>query len=198
MHNVGDAEHFGKALDPELPVPADLRRIGGPVIGFVGAVSDYKVNVPWVVDLARRRRDWNVVLIGPLTLGDAAGIAPLRREPNIHLLDQRPYEDLPAYVKGFDVATIPYGRNEYTDRVFPIKFFELLATGKPVVISPLPSLRAYWDAVRVAHDADELIHHCAAALSDPTAGQEDRCQLAARNTWSSRIAKLMEQIERRL
>ena len=199
IHNVGDADHFSKALDSEVEVPPELQRLDGPIIGFVGAVSNYKLNVEWVTALARARRDYNVVLIGPANVGDAkSNVAPLTREPNIHLLGRRDYAELPAYIKGFDVATIPYRSNEYTSCVFPIKFFELMATGKPLVISPLPALEDYWSSALVARDADDFIDKCVQAVADPSCGESERRALAARNTWASRIDKMMAQIERRL
>ncbi len=198
VHNVGDAAHFGHALDAGVTVPPDLARLPRPIIGFVGAVSSYKIDVELVVALARQRRDWSIVLIGPKNTGDRTSVAPLEREPNIHLLGRRDYASLPAYVKGFDVSLIPYRLNAYTARCFPIKFFELLASGKPLVITPLPALAGYFDAVRVAGDADALAAHCAEAMRDPQAGMPERLALAAQNDWQSRIDKLMAQVERRL
>lgn len=198
VHNVGDAEHFGRARDPEVMVPPDLARLPKPIIGFVGAVSSYKIDVELVVELARRRRDWSIVLIGPKNTGDRTSVAPLEREPNIHLLGRRDYASLPAYAKGFDVSFIPYRLNAYTARCFPIKFFELLATGKPLVVTPLPALGDYLDAVGVARDAGELEAACSQAMRDPDAGSEQRIALAGQNDWESRIDKLMAQVERRL
>ena len=138
-------------------------------------------------------------MIGPEGLGTpGSDMSVLREQPNVHLMGHRPYDALPAYIKGFDVALIPYRLNEYTRNCFPIKFFEFLATGKPVVISPLPALREFHDAVYVARDAAELELRCAEALADPGAGLEGRLALAAQHTWSSRVAKLMGHVEARL
>jgi glycosyltransferase involved in cell wall biosynthesis len=118
--------------------------------------------------------------------------------PNIHLLGHRPYAVLPAYVKSFDVAVIPYRVNAYTRAVFPIKFFEFLGSGKPVVISDLPALAEYWDAVLVARDADEFLHCCERALVDTEAARERRLALASKHTWETRVAELMQHVEARL
>jgi glycosyltransferase involved in cell wall biosynthesis len=105
---------------------------------------------------------------------------------------------LPGYVKGFDVAVIPYKKNEYTAHVFPIKFFELLASGKPVVVSDLPSLAAYYDRVLVARSADELVEACERALRAPEEGLGARLALAAQNTWEHRVERMMSHVHRAL
>jgi glycosyltransferase involved in cell wall biosynthesis len=104
----------------------------------------------------------------------------------------------PQYLRGFDVAVIPYVRSKYTESCFPIKFFEFLASGRPVVISELPALERYFDAVLVAKTADEFVELCAQAVAEPERGKARRLELAAKNDWSSRITKLMELIECRL
>jgi glycosyltransferase involved in cell wall biosynthesis len=87
VHNVGDEEHFRKARDAELAIAPEIARLEGPVVGFVGAVSGYKLDIEWLTALAKARRDWNIVLIGPEGVGDANSDAgPLHAEPNIHLL----------------------------------------------------------------------------------------------------------------
>ncbi len=201
VHNVGDAEHFGRALDPTLAIPDDLAalRARGPVIGFVGAVSDYKLNMGWILHAAKQRPDWQLVLIGPVGEADPdTDVAQAQRAPNVHLMGYRDYASLPAYLKGFDVAVIPYHINAYTESVFPIKFFEFLATGKPVVCSPLPAIRPYADAVHIADTAEGFVQACAASLAAPAQGQARRLALAEEHSWPRRVAALMGHIERKL
>ncbi|MGE3668397.1 MAG: glycosyltransferase [Polyangiaceae bacterium] len=199
VHNVGDAPHFKQAMSDDLKIPADIAAIQPPVIGFIGALSGYKVNLPWLVRLAKSRPDWSLVLIGPVGLSDpSTDVAALRGLSNVHILGHRDYASLPAYVKGFDVNVIPYCLNEYTEYVFPIKFFELLATGKPLVTSRLPSLVDYAEDVLIADDAAEFVLQCERAIADPLLGQERRVQLATENDWDSRVAKLMAHVERKL
>jgi glycosyltransferase involved in cell wall biosynthesis len=197
VHNVGEGEHFEKALDPALPVAADLAGIPGPIIGFIGAVSDYKLNIDWLLQLAAARRDYSIVLVGPVGIADpSTDVGKLKAQPNVHLLGHRSYETLPSYLKGFDVAVIPYRINEYTRAVFPIKYFEFLASGRPVVISPLPAVRDYWSAVRVAETADEFVKACAAALAEDTpAAKQRRIELSRQNSWQSRVDKLLGLVE---
>lgn len=138
-------------------------------------------------------------MIGPTGLSDpGTDVSRLAALPNVHLFGHRDYRALPAYVKGFDVAVIPYRINEYTRGVFPIKFFELMASGRPVVISNLPALEEYYPHVLVARTADELVDRCEAALGDSAHARSVRLELAARNTWSDRVRALWEHVEGRL
>jgi glycosyltransferase involved in cell wall biosynthesis len=199
VHNVGDAEHFERAQEPHLRVPDDVAELSHPIIGFVGAISDYKLNADWLIHLARERPAWSIVLIGPTGIADpTTDTSRLEALPNVRLLGHRDYATLPAYLKGFDVAVIPYRINDFIRGVFPIKFFEFLATGKPVVISNLPALEEFYEAVLVARNADEFVARCEEALREPNAGRERRIELARRHSWPERIRQLMEHIERKL
>lgn len=199
VHNVGDFAHFSRAREASTEVPKDLRALPKPVVGFLGAVSGYKLDIDWLVALARRHREASLVLVGPVGVGDkSTDVGKLAGEPNVHLLGHRPYESLPGYVKGFDVAVIPYRQNEYTANVFPIKFFELLASGKPVVVSALPALAEYYDRVEVARSADEFISACERSLAEPARNEGARLALAAENTWEHRVERMMAHVDRAL
>jgi len=192
VHNVGDAAHFEQAQAASTTVPADIASLPRPVVGFIGAVSDYKLNLDWMLHLSAARPAWSVVLIGPTGISDpSTDVGKLRARPNVHLLGHRSYEQLPSYLKGFDVAVIPYRLNDYTNGVFPIKFFEFLASGRPVVVSPLPAVRDYWSAVRVADTAESFVQACDAALAEDDAeARQKRIELARLNSWDSRVEKL--------
>jgi glycosyltransferase involved in cell wall biosynthesis len=197
VHNVGDAAHFERALDPNLAVASDVAEMARPVIGFVGAVSDYKLNLEWLLHLAKVRPHFSIVVVGKAGVADpGTDLRKLRAAPNVHLLGHRSYEQLPSYLKGFDVAVIPYRINDYTRAVFPIKFFELLASGRPVVISELPAVEQYFDAVRVAKTAEEFVLACDAALAEDSAeARARRLELARQNSWDSRVQKLLALVQ---
>jgi len=147
-----------------------------------------------VLHLSVARPSWSLVLIGPTGIADpSTDVGKLRARPNVHLLGHRSYEQLPSYLKGFDVAVIPYRLNDYTNGVFPIKFFEFWASGRPVVISPLPAVREYWGAVRVADTAESFVEACQAALSEDTPeARQNRLELGRQNSWDSRVKKLSD------
>jgi glycosyltransferase involved in cell wall biosynthesis len=197
VHNVGDFEHFQKASDAATQVPVDLASCSRPIVGFIGAVSDYKLNLDWLLELARAKPEWTVVVIGPTGVADpGTDVARLAAMPNVRLMGHRSYATLPSYLKGFDVAVIPYRINDYTRAVFPIKFFEFLASGKPVVISALPAVQTYWDATLVAETAEDFVTKCALAIEhDSPPARDRRLQLARENSWPERVRKLLELVE---
>lgn len=177
-----DVEHYGQAMDPALPIPADLQAIRRPIIGFYGNMDACRFDVPLVVALARRRPEWSFVLIGGFWPGFDP--APLRAEPNIHCLGARPLAELPAYVKGFDVSVIPYAVNSFTRSITPLKLMEYLATGKPVVSSALPAAQAHANVLRTAGTVEEFEAALSAALADPTAGLAERLDVAREHDWA--------------
>ncbi len=200
VHNVGDFEHFQQAMASATRVPDDLAAVRRPIIGFIGAVSDYKLNIDWLLHLARAKPDWTLAIIGPTGVADpGTDVARLKALANVLLMGHRDYAELPAYLKGFDVAVIPYRINDYTRAVFPIKFFEFMASGRPVVISALPAVESYWGATLVARTAEELVEQCQAAMSfDSDSARERRLQLARENSWPERVRKLLELVEQAL
>ena len=153
--NAADFELFNRAARGE-PVPADLERIPGPRIGFVGAISDYKLDLELLQSVFRSRPDWQLVMVGPVGEGDPdTRVEELRVLPNVHFLGSRPRDALPGYVAGFDVCLLPNRINRYTRHMFPLKFFEYLAAGKPVVMTPLPSLDEFRHLALVAEPEPE-------------------------------------------
>jgi glycosyltransferase involved in cell wall biosynthesis len=196
LPNVVDYDHFARARAPVAP-PADLARIPHPRLGFVGALAEYKVDLALIDAVAALRPDWHWVLIGQVGEGQPDAPAPsCLSRPNVHLLGPRPYEDLPSYLGGFDVAVLPMCRNAYTAAMFPMKFFEYLAAGLPVVSTPLPALAAHAPLFRSAHGALAF----AATLADVLAGQcpdPIACDAAARaHSWEWRMAEMVRLVER--
>lgn len=196
MPNVGDHRHFSappaNVADPRLGQMKSLRR---PRIVFSGQLAPHKVDLRLVERLATERPDWSFVLIGPEWEGadTREAVEPLRRARNVTLLGHVPYGELPAYLHAADALIIPYVRNTATRAVFPLKFFEYLATGKPVVASPLPSLLPYHEAVALVDTPRAWISAIEAALRDPDKLAEQRQVLARRHTWNARI-RAMERV----
>ena len=167
LPNAVDVEHFRRAQQPELLIPGDLACIPGPRLVFVGAIAAYKQDLALLAALAQAHPAWSIVLIGAIGEGDpSTTVSVLDECPNIHLLGPRPYAQLPAYLKGASVGLIPALLNDYTRAMFPMKFFEYLAAGLPVVATPLPALEAYRAFVSSAAEPAafaQAIERCLAA-----------------------------------
>jgi glycosyltransferase involved in cell wall biosynthesis len=191
--NVADSAHFAQAMDPALPIAVDLARIPMPRLGFVGAVSGYKLDLSLVAALARRRPEWSLVLVGPVGEGDpGTDVSELRGLANVHLLGQRPYTSLPAYLKGFQVGLLPLSFNAYTQAMFPMKFFEYLAAGLPVVASAIDALRPYDHLAHLVPATPETFEQAiATALAGGGPSLETRLAGAAAHTYRRRTQAML-------
>ncbi|WP_322094656.1 glycosyltransferase [Paraburkholderia bannensis] len=191
--NVADFEHFSRALEDSTHIPDDLAAIPGPRIGFIGAISGYKVNFDLLRAVALAHPEWSIVMIGQVGEGDPwTDASNLKHVPNIHLLGPRAYATLPAYLKGFDVALLPNQLNEYTAAMFPMKFFEYMAAGRPVVSVDLPSLASYQDSVCLAKSVDEFIAGIENAIAGRGISQKRRVELARQNTYTARTERMLK------
>jgi glycosyltransferase involved in cell wall biosynthesis len=188
--NVADTALFARALQPG-PVDAALDALPHPRIIFTGAVVATKLDVPLLVELARARPQWSFALVGPVGVGDPrTDVSTLGAEPNVHLLGRRRYDELPDVLRAADAGLIPYARNELTAGIFPMKVYEYLAAGLPVVATELPSIAGVADVAR-ASDAAGL-----AALLDDALAHDDPARRAARSaaaeahSWEARLAEI--------
>jgi glycosyltransferase involved in cell wall biosynthesis len=197
MPNVADTDLFALALD-DGPVDPALAALPGPRIVFTGAIVATKLDVQLLLDLARSRPDWSFALVGPIGAGDpSTDVSPLASEPNIHLLGLRPYETLPQVLRGADAALIPYSLNELTRSIFPMKVYEYLAAGLPVVSTPLPSLEGV-EGLVTANDAPATAAAIEQLLADdgPEARAE-RARIAEGHSWDARIDEIAEALNGR-
>jgi glycosyltransferase involved in cell wall biosynthesis len=193
LPNVADAELFALARDPSLPIPDDVKDLPHPMAGFIGNISAYKVDFDLLCAVAQRTFDVPFVLIGPIGRGDpSTDVAPLRAQANIILLGERPYAELPRYVKAFDVCLLPNRLNESNRGSLPMKFFEYLAAGKPVIATDLPTLAEFREHFYVAHNVDEFVAAFDAALAEDSARADARVALARQYSWNARMAQIGE------
>ena len=185
-HGV-DYEHFRKALAPETKIPPEIAALPHPRIGFFGLLADW-VDIELMAETARRFPHGSLIALGKAT----TDVSALERLPNVHLLGRKPYAELPAYSKGFDVALMPFRINELTLNANPLKVREYLAAGLPVVSTPIPEVEVLGQC-RIAADADGFEREIRRALTDSGPSHE-RSERIREESWE---AKLME-IERHL
>jgi glycosyltransferase involved in cell wall biosynthesis len=185
-HGV-DHALFARALDPALPVPADLAALPQPRIGFYGTLRDW-VDFELLAHVARARPAWSIVLLGQVL----CDVSAVRGLPNVHLLGQKRHDDLPAYCKGFDAGMIPYRIDERMKFVNPLKLREYLSAGVPVVSTPVHEVVRYAHLCRVAGTPEAYVAALddAIAEADP-ATRRGRSSAMAKETWSARVAEVM-------
>lgn len=183
-HGV-DFDHFRKALDPETVVPAEIRNLPHPVIGFFGLIADW-VDLELIAAVADKFSSGSVVLLGKATTSTSV----LEQVPNVHLLGHKPYASLPAYCKGFDVALMPFRINELTLNANPLKVREYLAAGLPVVSTAIPEVEVL-GLCRIGHDRDSFIREVELALQDP-GPTVARSESVRTESWEGRVGKLRE------
>jgi glycosyltransferase involved in cell wall biosynthesis len=192
VRNVGDFEHFVPAAE-RAHAPAALAELARPVIGFAGNFLSEKVDFELLERIARVRTDWTLLLVGPERADTAERLRTLAALPNVVWAGPLPYDEVPRAIAAFDVGLIPYLANAYTRSCFPLKLYEYLAAGKPVVATGLPELAGLEPHAVVAHDADAAVAAVDAALDslgDPD--REARQAVAAQNTWETRTARLLD------
>ena len=196
--NVADAVHFGRARSGDLPRPCDLPIRSGPCLMFVGAIDAYKLDLPMLEALIQRTSDWTYVFIGPVAEADpSTDVSRLAGFSNVHLLGHRPYADLPGYLAHADVALLPLQRNEYTRHMFPMKFFEYLAAGCPVVATAIPSLEDQRDVAWLCPPtADAFQAAIASALAGEGPPLAQRLERSGTFTYGNRTASMLTCLER--
>ncbi len=185
-HGV-DYEHFSKAVTNTLPVPEGMRDIPHPILGFFGLIRDW-VDLDLLAEVAQLRPDWHIVLIGDADSN--VNLAAYSGIPNMHFLGRKPYADLPAYCKCFDIGLIPFKVNELTRAVNPIKLREYLAAGLPVVSTPLPEVVAYGSAVQVADTPEGWTTCIELALAEGPDAALVRSEATAAETWEAKLYKI--------
>jgi glycosyltransferase involved in cell wall biosynthesis len=184
-----DHAHFSRARTPQ-PAPADQDALGTPRLGFFGVI-DERFDIALIDAVALQRPDWQIVLIGPVVKIDPA---TLPRHTNIHYLGMKRYDELPAYLAGWDVAILPFARNESTRFISPTKTPEYLAGGKPVVSTAIRDVvHPYADLglVAIADEADDFVARCSEAMQAPAASwQRNVDAFLALSSWDDTYARM--------
>ncbi len=192
-----DKAHFSSAPDAGHREPADQAALPRPRLGYFGVV-DERLDYGLLNALAQARPDWQIVMVGPFMKVDPD---ELPHTANLHYLGQRPYEDLPAYIGGWNVALMPFALNDATRFISPTKTLEYMAAGRAIVSTPIADVQEpYGDIVYIADGPEAFISACDQALAEPPAErlkrQRKREAVLARTSWddtADRMHALLDQ-----
>ena len=180
--NGADFQFFSQARSNELRAG-----VPKPIVGYFGAIADW-IDLDLVHEVARSRPHYSFVLIGQVFGRDVSRLQAL---PNVRLLGNKPYAEIPSYLYNFDVCIIPFLINQVTKATDPVKLYEYFSLGKPVVATAMAELRQCGDLVYLAADAADFAHQLDVAISEAdTVLVERRIEFARANTWSSRVSDI--------
>lgn len=188
-----DAHHFGTARPgaPALDEPADQRDLPHPRLGFFGVI-DERLDRDLIGALAEADPAWHVVMLGPVVKIDPAS---LPQAPNLHWLGGKAYDELPAYLAGWDVCLLPFARNRATEFISPTKTLEYMAAERPIVSTPITDVaEPYGDVVYLGDTPEAFAAACAAALKasprQRAANVADMRDVIARTSWDATVRQM--------
>jgi glycosyltransferase involved in cell wall biosynthesis len=192
LEQAVDFEHWSRVGTGALEVAAAVARIPHPRLGYFGAIEPWLVDQELIKRAARERPTWQWIFIGNKSRG-----LEIEDLPNVHFLPPVAYDELPRYAAGFDVCVLPWETEQsFTSYGSAIKVREYLATGKPVVIAPLPEYEPMKDVLRIARSRDDFLRLVEEALDErDEAAARARQSAVAGGTWDARAEWVSDLIE---
>lgn len=183
-----DCQHFGQGRQEETEVPASVRELPHPVLGYFGVI-DERLDYELIGKLAEANRQGSVVMVGPVT---KVGKESLPQRGNLHWLGQQPYAQLPALCKGFDVCLMPFALNRATEYINPTKALEYMATGKPIVSTAVADVvRNFGSVIKIASTHEEFVRHCRRCHEQPDYAAISRgLTMSSEHSWESIVSRL--------
>lgn len=191
--NGVDLKHYQQDLKL---INRDISDLPRPIIGYIGVIQD-RVDFELISYLAKDHPQKSFVLVGPIWYAEA--IKKLSELPNVHLLGYKEYSESPIYVKQFDVGLIPHKQNDFITSTNPMKMYEYLACGKPVVATANAGAEMFQDDVYIAKDYAEFSHKIDQALAEDSAEKQARRQtMMEKYSWSKTVKEMIALIEKKM
>ncbi|NCD70808.1 glycosyltransferase [Mucilaginibacter agri] len=196
--NAADVAYFGKTLSADMPVHAKIKELPKPIIGYLGTI-ERRIDYTLLEEVVKTNADKTFVLAGPVW--DNYIPNSITSQNNVHVIGPIPYNEAPQLIKGFDVAIIPFKKDEVSTTIFPLKLFEYLSAGKPVVVSDFnPDLKDYTDNVVAYADGPA---NFTAAINEALVTNDDqkiadRIAIAKLNSWEKRTEDIADIIDSHL
>lgn len=195
LEQAVDFDHWARIRDGSVPIAEAIQQIPRPRVGYFGAIEPWLIDQELIKQASRERPDWNWVFVGNKSRGLA-----IEQLPSVHFLPPVAYQDLPNYAAGFDVCVLPWDTEvAFTSYGSAIKVREYLASGKPVVISPLPEYESMSKVLRIGRSREEFLELVDDALRETGTELARARQAAVREgTWDARAEWVSELIEKAL
>ena len=187
--NGCDFDHFARAQKKNLPIPDDARLFSRPIVGYHGAIATW-LNFELIVRVADSIPHGHVVMIGPFY-----NVNSVPQRPNLHWLGYKRFELLPNYTQLFDAAIIPFRVSRLTEAVNPIKMWEDMAAGIPIVTTALPETSGIRELYYSTNDEEFIANIRRALTEDSGETREARIRMAQQNTWQARAQQILQAME---
>ncbi|MBC7935637.1 MAG: glycosyltransferase [Rhizobacter sp.] len=170
--------------------PADIAGIAYPVIGYVGSITSTRLDIDLIQEIASKRKDWNIVLVGPADENFKS--SELTKMSNVHFPGSKPQQDLAAYVHAFDVCINPQLLNQMTIGNYPRKVDEYLAAGKPVVATQTETMEIFGGNAFLCNNGDEYVAAIEQALKEQHISEKiaGRVAMGMAHTWDASVEKI--------
>ena len=178
----------------EIGEPTDLSTIKSPKIGYVGYLTQNRLNINLLIAIAKNKPEWQIILVGPEDEGFK--ISELHQLNNVHFLGGKNGDELPAYIQYFDVCINPQAINDLTIGNYPRKIDEYLAMGKPTVATKTATMEIFKDFVYLGETVSDYIRLIDMAITeDSESKQQDRIDFAKKHTWENNVNQINKAID---
>lgn len=191
LHNATNYEIFSQQINSNYV--AELKSASRPIIGYAGWIVESRIDLEIIEYMSKRHPAWTILFVGPIKEDFAKKLSLI---PNLKLLPPVDYTELPKFIRNFDVCIIPNKINQFTDGNNPIKFFDYLATGRPIVTTKTAGANNLKDVINIAETKEEFINKVEEVLTSDTFEKITRRKEIARlNSWETRVDKMAKLIE---
>jgi glycosyltransferase involved in cell wall biosynthesis len=183
--------------DTTHAVALELVDLPRPIIGYIGQIGD-KIDYAMLEQVVADRPNWSFVLVGNVWINKKMIVDALAARPNVYPMGQRAYDELGGFMRGFDVCILPHLRSSLTRSMDPIKLYDYLASGKPIVSTSVAGTERFADVVYIGDTSGEFVVALERALAEGCALTERRLAYARRNTWPRRADEMWQIVQQHL
>ena len=192
--NGVDIDLFNPECYLDESLQDDMKNLPRPILGFSGSIGKW-VDVELLIQVSRRYEEVSIVIIG---LNEKnPNIHKLQHLDNVHFLGMKSREEVPQYISGFDVCLMPFNRTEVGKGLLPLKMFEYLALGKPVVAISSEVLEQFEEVLYLADDNDAFVQGIENAMVDhDRKNSVSRREWVLKYSWKNRVSEYLKVIQR--